>query len=56
MHLIHLTTDLDPGVQSAVDPEDVKDGLVVTAFLFQVRKNIAVLLDKAKSDTDIRDK
>ena len=36
MHLVHMTSDLDWGIESAINPVDVKDGLAVTGFLFQV--------------------
>jgi len=36
VHLVHMTTDLDWEEESAIDPVDVKDGLAVTSFLFEI--------------------
>ena len=35
MHLVHQSSDLEWGVESATDP-DVEDGLAVAAFLWEV--------------------
>ena len=40
MHLVHLTTDLDWGAESAIEPVEVKDGLAVTSFMFSVQLNV----------------
>jgi len=65
MHLVHMTTDLDWGIESAIDPVDVKDGLAVTGFFFKISEEdnpaIAPIVDslhvmrEQKSSTHIED-
>ena len=40
MHLVHMTTDLDWAEESAINPIDIKDGLAVTGFLFEVKYHV----------------
>ena len=36
MHLVHQSSDLEWGVDSATDPDNVVDGLAVAAFMWEV--------------------